>query len=112
MNDKQRRVLWTGIIVVVVMGIFPPIVGSYSPQSTVGHYFHPSTGYDFLLTASSATFTGNLHWKNANFVKKNNHLNWIEVIDFQKLLIQWSIVAAIAAGAIVSNRRTNDKPKE
>jgi hypothetical protein len=113
MNGKQIGILWTGIIVVILMGLFPPIVGSYSIDRLNHLNFHLGPGYGSLLTSSSAKFKGDLRWQDSEFYKNNiNNTKWINVIDFQKLLIQWSIVAAIAAGAIVSIKDTEAKPKE
>ena len=60
MNRRQMIVLWTGIILFILMGLFPPVRRSYG----------------FLLTQDS------------------------EDIQFQKLLIQWLILAAGIAGLI------------
>ena len=113
MNDKQRRVLWAGIIVVILMGLFPPIVGSYAAiRSKECYYFYAQPSYGFLLTVSDMKITAGLHPVESGFPENNPHFKFISVIDFEKLLIQWFIVAAITAGIIVSNRNTDAKPKE
>jgi hypothetical protein len=111
MNAKQIRILWIGIIIVVIMGLFPPVVGSYALRER-GFRVYAGPRYDFLLTSSGAglKITGDMKPVDAEYVSRNRR-NWIDVIDFQKLLIQWSIVAAIAAGAIVSIKDTEAKPK-
>ncbi|MHC4665012.1 MAG: hypothetical protein ACYS9T_03515 [Planctomycetota bacterium] len=113
MNKKQIRILWVGIIVVVLMGLFPPTVGSYAPtRPRKGYYFYAQPSYSFLLTASDMKITAGLHPVEAGFVEDNVHYKFIGVIDFMKLLVQWFIVATITAGVIVSNRNTDAKPKE
>jgi len=114
MNGKQKMILWVGIIVVVLMGLFPPTVGSYTPvtlNNTNGYYFKLRPSYGFLLSSLSAKPTGELHPVGTSFVRGSGR-KWISVIDFQRLLIHWFIVSAITAGAIVSIRKTDAKPKE
>jgi uncharacterized integral membrane protein len=60
MNRRQMIVLWVGIIIFVLMGLFPPLY----------------RGYGFLLTNNS------------------------EMIQFEKLLIQWFILSAGITGLI------------
>ena len=104
----------TGIIVIVIMGLFPPIAGSYasSGRNNPKGYSHLGPSYGFLLTSSTVKPTGDLIQTNADFIKHSLGRNWFNVIDIQKLLIQWFIAAAVTAGAIVSIKDTEAKPKE
>ncbi len=85
MNRKQKICLWIGIIVIVLMGIFPPLkFGCYQPDavwavdmSLWARRFH-SFGYERLWMLEEPE------------------------IGFSKLLIQWSIVAIATVGLLLT----------
>jgi multisubunit Na+/H+ antiporter MnhB subunit len=99
-NEKQRLYLWVGIVVVVLMGIFPPTQRGYCPAMTFyegvvrrrGEPLRPigytpaHYGYTFLLSAKASD------------------------IAFNKLIIQWGIVGAVTFGLIYIFR--DKKPKK
>jgi len=103
MNRKQKILLWVGIVVIVLMGIFPPTRRGYCPAVTYwpgliqpgvprrplwvkpAHY-----GYTFLFTAEASD------------------------IGFGKLIVQWAVVAVITAGLIyiLKNRKPQNEKKQ
>lgn len=87
MNKKQKIILWIGIIIIVLMGLFPPyeraiILPSFGPDD-------PSVriSYGFLFEPPILD------------VK----------IDFARLAIQWIIVSVLTAGAIYTTKDQKDK---
>jgi len=78
MNTKQKIVLWIGITIIVVMGVFPPWVQR-------GGLVEKSDGYSFIL-------------------KEPEHfeMGWFPRPDVSRLFIQWVMVAVITAGFIVT----------
>lgn len=80
MNKKQKIVLWIGITLFVLMGLFPPY--SSSPQST----FAPSTHYDRLFFDMG-----------------------FEHVDSGTLFIQWAILGVITGGLICTLSDKKDK---
>lgn len=80
MNKIQKITLWAGIIVIVAMGLFPPVeLGTFRRGGGGG----TRIPYEFLYEA--------------------------ENIKFTKLLIQWFIVAVITGGLIVCFKGEKDK---
>jgi hypothetical protein len=79
MNKKQKIVLWIGIAVIVVMGIFPPWVHRGGPG------VEKSAGYSFILNGPESYAFG-----------------WFARPDISRLFIQWVIVAVITAGLIIT----------
>lgn len=75
MNKKQKIVLCIGIVVIVLMGLFPP---SNTSMSYLFRLEGPGSEYSFLLVMSPSD------------------------IGFGKLFIQWVIVAVITGGFIVT----------
>ena len=81
MNTKQKVALWTGIIIVVIMGLFPPwlhtriidVIGALEVRT----YYYD---YPFILNAPQGNMLGKTH------------------LDFKRLIIQWIIIAIIVGG--------------
>lgn len=80
MNKKQRIILWIGIIIVVLMGLFPPLHHTET-RGGPGPFF---LDYDFLL-------------------------NTRRELDFARLITQWIIISVLTAGAIYSTKKSKDK---
>jgi hypothetical protein len=78
MNERQKRCLWVGIAVFVLMGLFPP----WDKGLEEGVHFEQSTrqGYTFLLTKGGLP------------------------IAMDMLAIQWAIVAVVTGGLIFTFR--------
>ncbi|MBA7671146.1 hypothetical protein ES703_79297 [subsurface metagenome] len=102
MNWKQKICLWVGIVVIVLMGIFPPTRRGYCPAVTYWpgliqpgvprrplwvkpvHY-----GYTFLFSAE------------------------VSDIGFGKLIVQWAVVAVVTGGLIfIFGDKKDRKPKD
>lgn len=84
MNKKQKKILWIGIIIIALMGMFPP----YNYEVGFGFGGKKHVSYDFFLSPpyhSSAE------------------------LDFARLTIQWIIVSVLTAGAIYSTKESKDK---
>ena len=74
MSKTQLRVLWVGIAVFVLMGLFPP-----------EEHYHGPPRFDFLGEGGlGSRFISNVD------------------IDFSRLFVQWAIVAIITGGFIYS----------
>jgi hypothetical protein len=98
MNDEQKTCLWIGIAVIALMAIFPPtphgcyyraLYGGFGPKKEeppiVDHIFH--CGYTFLFTAKTSK-------------------------AFDKLFVQWAVVALITAGLIYTHKAKEDNKKQ
>lgn len=90
MNKKQLISLWVGIVIIVLMGLFPPW---------------------FFMTVSSRSGMGYRRATNYKFITPRPRSGNIEAeIDFSLLCIQWVIVAAITTGLVVTFK--DKKPKD
>ncbi len=69
---KQNFCLWAGIVVIVLMGIFPP--GRHGIPPWLLRFKLPHCGYTFLLSANASD------------------------IAFKKLIIRWGIVGSVTFG--------------
>ncbi len=91
MNNKQRRVILCGFIVILLMGIFPPwtkaqlaVVLPWHPldsTSTYGYDVHD--GYKWLGTSRTKTLP--------SFVDRKIYRR----VDCSLLLVQWFLVSAV-----------------
>ena len=78
MKKNQKTALWIGIIVIALIGLFPPWVQMHEVEGPYkGKY---DKGYSPIFAPPKSPAE----------------------IDISRLLIQWFIVAVIAAGAIVT----------
>ena len=91
MNRKQKICLWVCIIIIVVMGIYPPWVMPATFKHVDGH------------TAKHRSYYG-YHpiWEGIGNSKAS--------IDFHRLGLQWAIVSVITGGLIVTFK--DKKPKD
>jgi len=88
MEKSQLIVLWVGIAIVVLMGIFPPWVAI----AEASHFY---LGYSFILSPPEEMKRGEMH---------------IAVIELTRLLTQWIMVAVIVGGLIITFK--DKKPKD
>jgi len=93
MNKKQTVCLCLGIIVFVLMGLFPPCM-TISP---VGDYV--KYGYRFISNQFKGGYYGDVR----------DDFLWESRIDAFRLFAQWAIVAVITGGLIYAFK---DKPKD
>jgi len=82
MNKKQTLILWIAIIIIVWMGIMPPICVSSGPMKGLFTGFRPI--FQTLASGQSVTVAVG--------------------IDLTRLFIEWFLVALMAAGLIYSLR--------
>jgi hypothetical protein len=75
MNKQQRKFLWIGITIFVLMGLFPP------QMWTQGDRDYVDSGYGFIFA-----------------ITRNCR------IDAPKLFVQWSMVAAVTGGLLLTLR--------
>lgn len=92
MNNKQKIVLWIGLIVFLISGIFPPWVQVFDDGKT---YNEKDQGYHFLMKPPEVIFDSDTYaeWYKMQFRMK---------IDIARLIIQWIIITVIITGFIVS----------
>ena len=89
MNKKQLAFLWIGIIVIVLMGLFPPWTVRYTSKPRHAFILTP------ILEANNYDETG-------------GRFRWIQ-LNAYALFTQWFIVAVVSAGFIYC---VKDKPKD
>lgn len=103
MNKKQLICLWSGIIVIVMMGIFPPW---FLPLNVGRLQSRRDVGYKFILTPVEIEVPPAVDTSPV-----------VASIDITRLCVQWVIVTVITGGFIVTfrdkkDRKLKDKQKE
>jgi len=83
MNNKQRRVILVGFLIIVIMGLFPP--WNHKIYITTKRYIETYAGYGLIFSPPST--------REGEF--------WIARIDAIRLLFQWILVAIITIGLAV-----------
>jgi hypothetical protein len=78
LNVKQLAVLWIGITIIALMGIFPPVKKTVTRTQASTPSYCQVVAYDFLFTES------------------------LNEIEYQRLLIQWLITAIVTTGLAVT----------
>ena len=100
MNRKQKTVLWAGIAIIALMGIFPPWV--YEFGEALGGVKHDA-GYKCILTPPERQ-------------PKSRDISPIRAnIDVPRLCVQWFVIVVINGGLIYTfkgKRMTNLKMSE
>lgn len=94
MNRRQKIVLWIGIAVIVVMGVFPPWL-----YTTTGNGLNSkkNAGYSCILFPPPPKGVG---------------LRYGISLDVSRLCVQWAIVVVITAGLIVAFKDNKDEQKQ
>ena len=93
MNKKQTACLSLGIIVFVIMGLFPPCM----LISPIGDYV--KYGYRFISNQFKGGYYGDAR----------DELLWESRICVSRLFAQWAAVAVLTAGLFYTLK---DKPKD
>lgn len=89
MNKKQRVIIWIGIILVGLLGIFPPWSHTFKNHST---YSEESAGYSFIASPPQ---------------KKLNNVLYGVKIDSSRFLLQLLTVCLVFGFAVfVSGEKT------
>lgn len=101
MNKKQLVVMWIGIIIIVMMGIFPPWV-------SISTIRNPETIFGDWTTTKRYYYGYNPIWKGIGDSYEVSHP--AASIDFHRLGLQWAITAVFTGGFMVTFK--NKKPKD
>ena len=92
LNAIQRRIILVGILMIILMGLFPP--WKYTFQSSISHSEEPA-GYRFIASPPSRRVSNSMHG-----VK----------IDATRLLIQWAMtILASVFGVLVAQNRKDEQ---
>ncbi len=108
MNKKQLLSMWTGIIVFVVMGLFPPWIMTIPWDATLKPF--AGARYDFeygFIISHSFEFTSASNGQKNEEEKSIVDSSLIDIrhrIDFPTLIIQWLLLLAITTGVILTFR--------
>jgi len=96
MNRKQKIILWVGIGLIVAMGLFPPWI--IPVRSTPFGTIRRDLGYSPIWEPATA-----------KRVIDQKTYSYHGSIDFQRLCVQWVIVAVLTGGlvAICASRKKN-----
>ena len=99
MNKKQLIIMWVGIAIVVLMGIFPPWLA-------IEENTHIYLGHSFILSPP------NENWLRHH--RDSIDINQIGIVDFTRLLIQWTMVSVIVGGLFITfkDKKPKDEQKE
>lgn len=95
MNRKQQICLWAGIIVFVLMGVFP---SWYHTRETATQY-----RYSFLLAPPSGSYTPDGQWRARPTLGFQ--------LDTRRLYVPWIMVAVVTGGFMLTfHQRNEHKP--
>ena len=92
MNNKQKKILWIGLIIFLLSGIFPPWVQVFDSGTT---YNEKDQGYHFIAKPPQVIFDSPTYpkWYKRQFGMK---------IDITRLTIQWILIIVLFSGIIIS----------
>lgn len=103
MNKKQKLVLWVGIVMITLMGAFPPWVSVDNiPNSNIKRT--QPIGYEWLWTSPTLWRRDPLY-HHARVIDTSKGM----AIDTSRLYVQWAVVALITAGLIYTFKDKKDK---
>ena len=88
MNKWQMLVMWVGIGIIALMGIFPPHMLCLEGSKAF-------IGYSFIASS-------------ANMFDTQSDITRVPILDFTRLLTQWSIVSVIMVGLIITFQNRKD----
>ena len=109
MNKKQIVSMWLGIIVFVLMGLFPPWIIDVPWNAKPGPFAGGRIDFEYgFIISHSLQLPTSSNIEN-NFEKKSETHTDIVLdirhrIDFPTLIIQWLIVGAITIGLVLTFR--------
>jgi len=120
LNKKQRTAILIGVIVIVIMGLFPPwsikaIIPSDSiapsitktlenrhswintpPKKSKKYFYY---GYSFGISGEPSTFKK----------RQNEIMNFSYEINVKQLIIQWFLVCVLTGGIVIFLGKPKDK---
>lgn len=89
MNMKQKKVIWIGLIIFILMGLFPPWVSHYERfASQTGTTLYKADSYGFILFPPS-------------------YSAWV---DLSRLIPQWLMLSVLTAWIVYLKR--DQKPEK
>lgn len=92
LNKTQRKIILSGIAVIVLMGLFPPWTYTYKSESK---YSENPAGYCFIASPPS---------------RQGSSLTSGIKIDMSRLFIQWTMsIAAAVFGALLTTTRKDEQ---
>jgi len=102
MNAKQRIVVLLAMLVITVLGLFPPWLERADIPYKI--HFDKALGYRFISSPPGSTLIGQ---PGLSYLKDATTIR----VDFSRLLIEWIIVVAITA-ALLLVLRSSTKTSE
>lgn len=94
MNKNQKKVIIAGLVVIVLMGLFPPWIHTITDNPLK---IERAGNYGFLLSPPPP---------GRNFPFLNENI-WGVRLDVSRLLIQWILVVVIVGGLVVFLKKDN-----
>jgi hypothetical protein len=92
MTPYQRVVILSGIVLIAVIGLYPPWTVTYHPNGWKDEWIYH--GHSLLFEAPAVRGAHSLSIA-------LDLLNWKASIDRERLLIEWAIVATVTAGLVL-----------
>lgn len=111
LNKNQKIALWATLVIIVLMGLFPPwICGSYTTpldnlaQKPTGNtMFIESAGeYHFIFAPPPQT--------GYRSVSSMVDVNYVYRLDYGRLFLQWLLIIAVSGGLIFLFRKPQKNP--
>jgi len=90
-NAKQRKIFQIGLLVAVLMGIFPPWTDTFSVDSNGTNVHSQGSEYAFIFNPPAATTFHTVS------------------LDFGRLCIQWVVLGLAVGAGILTSQETNKK---
>ena len=107
MNDKQKKCLWLGIVLIVVMGLFPPWICEREHKRSRG--FGNGDKWEYTIEPGHYSWIGSPpkaeHLGSGRFLRP-------KCIDLYRLGIQYFIVATVTTGLIIALRDKEQLPSD
>ncbi len=94
MNKNQKKVIMAGLVVIVLMGLFPPWVHTVNVKTIK---IERAGNYGFMFSPPPPE-------PNLPFL---NEKLWGVRLDVSRLLIQWILVVVIVCGLVVFLKKDN-----
>lgn len=91
MNKNQKIVIMIGLIVIVLMGVVPPWVYTFSLQGSRSKY---SAGYSPIVSPPP---------------RQADHPAYGVSLDISRLLMQWALVGMVAGGLVLIFKEKDQK---
>ena len=99
MNDKQKKCLWVGIALIVVMGLFPPWVLEREEKKYLG--YDRGDKWEYTIEPGPYSWIGDPP-------RTKNFPGLLRIrpkfVDLYRLGIQYFVVAVVTAGLIITLR--------